>query len=200
MSKGNWLPTETLDAYRKYLVGIKGPLTTPVGGGIRSLNVALRQELDLYVCLRPVRYFAVSSFAKEGGGFFFLRGVFVMEVDFQPFSLALSPLPTPDLCSLWSDLHDEAKSHPAMGWEGRDRIMGVCGCRFAFFPFWFVLVWSLQLTAGDMRALSGSFLSFAPEKHALLLTRAGRAVAGEAPGGCGHGDLPREHGGHLRRH
>jgi isocitrate dehydrogenase len=55
---GNWLPEETLSDFRKYLVGIKGPLTTPVGGGIRSLNVALRQELDLYVCLRPVRYFA----------------------------------------------------------------------------------------------------------------------------------------------
>lgn len=55
---GNWLPEETLSAFRKYLVGIKGPLTTPVGGGIRSLNVALRQELDLYVCLRPVRYYA----------------------------------------------------------------------------------------------------------------------------------------------
>jgi isocitrate dehydrogenase len=55
---GNWLPEETLAAFREYLVGIKGPLTTPVGGGIRSLNVALRQELDLYVCLRPVRYFA----------------------------------------------------------------------------------------------------------------------------------------------
>jgi isocitrate dehydrogenase len=54
---GNWLPAETLTAFREYLVGIKGPLTTPVGGGIRSLNVALRQELDLYVCLRPVRYF-----------------------------------------------------------------------------------------------------------------------------------------------
>jgi len=54
---GNWLPEDTLNAFRKYLVGIKGPLTTPVGGGIRSLNVALRQELDLYVCLRPVRYF-----------------------------------------------------------------------------------------------------------------------------------------------
>ena len=54
---GNWLPGETLAAFRKYLVGIKGPLTTPVGGGIRSLNVAVRQELDLYVCLRPVRYF-----------------------------------------------------------------------------------------------------------------------------------------------
>ena len=54
---GSWLPDETLDRFRKYLVGIKGPLTTPVGGGIRSLNVALRQLLDLYVCLRPVRYF-----------------------------------------------------------------------------------------------------------------------------------------------
>jgi len=54
---GQWLPEETLAAFRQYLVGIKGPLTTPVGGGIRSLNVALRQELDLYVCLRPVRYF-----------------------------------------------------------------------------------------------------------------------------------------------
>ncbi len=54
---GNWLPDETVEAFRKHLVGIKGPLTTPVGGGIRSLNVALRQMLDLYVCLRPVRYF-----------------------------------------------------------------------------------------------------------------------------------------------
>jgi len=53
----NWLPDDTVEAYKEYLVGIKGPLTTPVGGGIRSLNVALRQMLDLYVCLRPVRYF-----------------------------------------------------------------------------------------------------------------------------------------------
>jgi isocitrate dehydrogenase len=53
----NWLPDDTVDAFREYLVGIKGPLTTPVGGGIRSLNVALRQMLDLYVCLRPVQYF-----------------------------------------------------------------------------------------------------------------------------------------------
>jgi isocitrate dehydrogenase len=53
----NWLPDETVDAFRTYLVGIKGPLTTPVGGGIRSLNVALRQMLDLYVCLRPVRWY-----------------------------------------------------------------------------------------------------------------------------------------------
>jgi isocitrate dehydrogenase len=55
---GNWLPDETLDAFRTHIVGIKGPLTTPIGGGIRSLNVALRQILDLYVCLRPVRWFA----------------------------------------------------------------------------------------------------------------------------------------------
>jgi isocitrate dehydrogenase len=53
----NWLPDDTIEAFREYLVGIKGPLTTPVGGGIRSLNVALRQMLDLYVCLRPVQYF-----------------------------------------------------------------------------------------------------------------------------------------------
>ena len=53
----SWLPDETVEAYRAYLVGIKGPLTTPVGKGIRSLNVALRQMLDLYVCLRPVRWF-----------------------------------------------------------------------------------------------------------------------------------------------
>jgi isocitrate dehydrogenase len=54
---GNWLPDETVEAFRTLLVGIKGPLTTPIGGGIRSLNVALRQMLDLYVCLRPVRWF-----------------------------------------------------------------------------------------------------------------------------------------------
>src|SRR6187431_159216 len=53
----NWLPDDTVEAFRKYLVGIKGPLTTPVGGGIRSLNVALRQLLDLFVCLRPVRWY-----------------------------------------------------------------------------------------------------------------------------------------------
>ena len=54
---GEWLPEETVEAFRQYLVGIKGPLTTPIGGGIRSLNVALRQMLDLYVCLRPVRWY-----------------------------------------------------------------------------------------------------------------------------------------------
>ncbi len=63
---GNWLPDETLDAFREFHVGIKGPLTTPVGGGIRSLNVALRQLLDLFVCLRPVRYFqGVPSPVKQ---------------------------------------------------------------------------------------------------------------------------------------
>jgi isocitrate dehydrogenase len=54
---GEWMPEATMNAFKEYLISIKGPLTTPVGGGIRSLNVALRQELDLYVCLRPVRYF-----------------------------------------------------------------------------------------------------------------------------------------------
>jgi isocitrate dehydrogenase len=64
----SWLPDETVDAYRRYLVGIKGPLTTPVGKGIRSLNVALRQQLDLYVCLRPVRWFTnVPSPVKRPG-------------------------------------------------------------------------------------------------------------------------------------
>jgi len=55
ISSGEWLPQATVDDFTHYLVGIKGPLTTPVGGGIRSLNVALRQLLDLYVCLRPVK-------------------------------------------------------------------------------------------------------------------------------------------------
>lgn len=55
--QGSWMPEATMNAFKEYLVSIKGPLTTPVGGGIRSLNVALRQELDLYVCLRPVKYF-----------------------------------------------------------------------------------------------------------------------------------------------
>ncbi|MGB8491076.1 MAG: NADP-dependent isocitrate dehydrogenase [Bacteroidales bacterium] len=63
---GTWLPQETLDAFREYLVGIKGPLTTPIGEGMRSLNVALRQELDLYTCYRPVRYFeGVPSPVKQ---------------------------------------------------------------------------------------------------------------------------------------
>src|SRR5690606_25581011 len=55
---GDWLPEDTITTFREYLIGIKGPLTTPIGGGFRSLNVALRQILDLYVCLRPVRWFA----------------------------------------------------------------------------------------------------------------------------------------------
>ncbi len=65
-ASGEWLPPDTVDAFRTYLVGIKGPLTTPVGGGIRSLNVALRQTLDLYVCLRPVRWYrGVPSPVKQ---------------------------------------------------------------------------------------------------------------------------------------
>lgn len=65
---GEWMPAATLEAFREYLVGIKGPLTTPVGGGIRSLNVALRQELDLYACVRPVRWFqGTPSPVKEPG-------------------------------------------------------------------------------------------------------------------------------------
>ncbi|MBS1506055.1 MAG: NADP-dependent isocitrate dehydrogenase [Bacteroidetes bacterium] len=63
---GSWMPEETMQVFREYLVGIKGPLTTPVGGGIRSLNVALRQDLDLYTCLRPVQWFkGVPSPVKE---------------------------------------------------------------------------------------------------------------------------------------
>ncbi len=65
---GEWLPNETLDAFKEYLVGIKGPLTTPVGGGIRSLNVALRQKLDLYACVRPVRWYTgTPSPVKDPG-------------------------------------------------------------------------------------------------------------------------------------
>jgi isocitrate dehydrogenase len=65
---GSWLPDETVDAFAKYLVGIKGPLTTPIGGGFRSLNVALRQILDLYACVRPIRWFeGVPSPVKEPG-------------------------------------------------------------------------------------------------------------------------------------
>src|SRR2546428_9458050 len=64
----SWLPDETVEDYKTYLVGIKGPLTTPIGKGIRSLNVALRQMLDLYVCLRPVRWFkGVPSPVKNPG-------------------------------------------------------------------------------------------------------------------------------------
>jgi len=64
----NWLPDDTVEAFKEYLVGIKGPLTTPVGGGIRSLNVALRQMLDLYVCLRPVPMVRRCAVAGEASG------------------------------------------------------------------------------------------------------------------------------------
>ena len=63
---GTWLPQETLDALKEYVVSIKGPLATPIGGGMRSLNVAIRQNLDLYSCVRPVRYFdGISSPMKD---------------------------------------------------------------------------------------------------------------------------------------
>ena len=63
---GDWLPTETIESLKDNLIGIKGPLTTPIGGGFRSLNVAIRQILDLYVCLRPIRYFqGVPSPVKQ---------------------------------------------------------------------------------------------------------------------------------------
>lgn len=66
MYDGDWFPSETLDAIKEFSVAIKGPLTTPVGCGFRSLNVALRQELDLYTCLRPVRWFeGVPSPVKQ---------------------------------------------------------------------------------------------------------------------------------------
>ena len=62
---GEWLPADTLEALKAYKVGIKGPLTTPIGGGIRSLNVTLRQVLDLFACVRPVRYFRRHAFARH---------------------------------------------------------------------------------------------------------------------------------------
>ncbi len=61
----SWLPDETTEAFKEFLVGIKGPLTTPIGGGIRSLNVQLRKLLDLYVCLRPVRYYTRRALARQ---------------------------------------------------------------------------------------------------------------------------------------
>ena len=86
---GNWMPEETLNIFKEYLVGIKGPLTTPVGGGIRSLNVALRQELDLYACVRPVRWFkGVPSPVKEPHKtdmVFFVRTrkIYMLELNFR---------------------------------------------------------------------------------------------------------------------
>jgi isocitrate dehydrogenase len=70
---GNWLPQETLDLISEYKVAIKGPLTTPVGGGIRSLNVALRQQLDLYACVRPVRWFKGVPYLLRTGNDWQLR-------------------------------------------------------------------------------------------------------------------------------
>ena len=80
-----WLPNDTLAAIREFVVAIKGPLTTPIGGGIRSINVALRQELDLYVCLRPVQYFrGVPSPVKSPD-----RSV--LDHDYSPWKLITEP-------------------------------------------------------------------------------------------------------------
>ena len=89
-----WLPQETLDACREYLVSIKGPLTTPVGGGIRSINVAMRQQLDLYVCLRPVRWFkGVPSPEVEKVKKFLLEEMGVKKIRFpETASIGIKPV------------------------------------------------------------------------------------------------------------
>ena len=108
---GEWLPTETVEAFRTYRVGIKGPLTTPVGGGIRSLNVALRQILDLYVCLRPVRWFAgVPSPVKHPEKVDMVVFRENTEDVYAGFELAEG---SPEASKLLAYLHDE------FGWELR---------------------------------------------------------------------------------
>ena len=108
---GEWLPTETVEAFRTYRVGIKGPLTTPVGGGIRSLNVALRQILDLYVCLRPVRWFpGVPSPVRHPEKVDMVVFRENTEDVYAGFELAEG---TPEAAALLAYLHD------ALGWELR---------------------------------------------------------------------------------
>jgi isocitrate dehydrogenase len=108
---GDWLPEETLDAFREYLIGIKGPLTTPVGGGFRSLNVALRQILDLYVCLRPVRWFqGVPSPVKRPD----LVDMVIFRENTEDIYAGLEVEEgTPEVKRLSEFLHDE------MGWDIR---------------------------------------------------------------------------------
>lgn len=106
---GDWLPQETVDAFGKYLVGIKGPLTTPVGGGIRSLNVALRQILDLYVCLRPVKYFdGVPSPVKKPQD---VDMVIFRENTEDIYAGMELEFDTPEVAKLIEFLHDQ------YGWE-----------------------------------------------------------------------------------
>src|SRR6059058_3903099 len=108
---GNWLPDETVDTFREYLIGIKGPLTTPIGGGIRSLNVALRQILDLYVCLRPVRWFeGVPSPVKDPGA---VDMVIFRENTEDIYAGIEFPAGTPEVKRLIEFLHDE------YGWDIR---------------------------------------------------------------------------------
>jgi isocitrate dehydrogenase len=108
---GTWLPTETVEAFRDNLVGIKGPLTTPIGGGIRSLNVALRQILDLYVCLRPVRWFkGVPSPVRHPEK---VDVVIFRENTEDVYAGHEVQAGTPEAARLRSYLHDE------MGWEIR---------------------------------------------------------------------------------
>ncbi|MBW3627231.1 MAG: NADP-dependent isocitrate dehydrogenase [Actinobacteria bacterium] len=108
---GEWLPAETVEAFRRYRVGIKGPLTTPVGGGIRSLNVALRQMLDLYVCLRPVRWFqGVPSPVKHPERVDMVVFRENTEDVYAGFELAEG---SPEAKKLLEYLHDE------LGWELR---------------------------------------------------------------------------------
>ncbi len=108
---GDWLPAETVDAFKDYLIGIKGPLTTPIGGGFRSLNVALRQILDLYVCLRPVRWFTgVPSPVKHPE----LVDIVIFRENTEDIYAGLEVQEgTPEAKRLISLLHDE------YGWEIR---------------------------------------------------------------------------------
>jgi isocitrate dehydrogenase len=109
---GDWLPQETVDTFQEYLIGIKGPLTTPIGGGFRSLNVALRQILDLYVCLRPVRWFAgVPSPVKHPE----LVDMVIFRENTEDIYAGLEvEAGTPEQRKLRDLLHD------AMGWEIRE--------------------------------------------------------------------------------
>jgi isocitrate dehydrogenase len=108
---GDWLPQETVDIFKEYLIGIKGPLTTPVGGGFRSLNVALRQILDLYVCLRPVRWFqGVPSPVKRPD----LVDMVIFRENTEDIYAGLEvEAGSPEAAKLIDLLHD------AMGWEIR---------------------------------------------------------------------------------
>lgn len=109
---GNWLPDETVDAFRDLLIGIKGPLTTPIGGGIRSLNVALRQMLDLYVCLRPVRWFkGVPTPVKHPEN---VDMVIFRENTEDVYAGLELQAGTPEVKALIAYLHDQ------LGWEIRE--------------------------------------------------------------------------------